>query len=478
MRRYSLLSCALVMLMLSGCASFNDMLFYNKDNVDKELPKHLLSIDRDGRLKPTGGNIDSIIDGIKKFAEQQRHNQKEAELLLFVHGGLNTEVGALKRANETYLKIFEDSQHPKYPVFVLWESDGLETYMDHLTRIRQGKESPTAGLTFPVYFLTDLGNSIINAPKSWLITGEEALKPIRKKDKDLLDEFKKLPSRFNNISYTGTKEQEYQSSLVRKLRWLLASPSKAVTTPFAYTMPRSAWDVMLRRTNTLFYTPEDLDLLSKDKVYEKLAKREPGSGALYALLEELKDELPNIKITLVGHSMGAIIVNKIILLEPELPYKNIVHLASADSINNLFNMVIPYIDYDIQKKEHACNMEKKLIAYECKEQAKEQAVHFYSLMLHPDNEDREEAWGGLVPSGSLLTWIDNMYTSPETVLDRRSGRWDNVKNSIKFIPTSVAENMHFKIFGINRDGCKDECTTPQKHGDFDNMPFWDEATWK
>jgi hypothetical protein len=74
-----------------------------------------------------------------------------------------------------------------------------------------------------------------------------------------------------------------------------------------------------------------------------------------------------------------------------------------------------------------------------------------------------------------------MYTSPETVLDRRSGRWDNIKNSIQFIPTSVAENMHFKIFGIKKDECEDKekiCLMPQKHGQFDQMRFWDESTWR
>jgi hypothetical protein len=249
----------------------------------------------------------------------------------------------------------------------------------------------------------------------------------------------------------------------------------------------------------LFYTPEDLKLQEDVRPPTYYAERrhvergKPGSGALYSFLEKLKD-VPGIKITLVGHSMGAIVVNKIVLLKPELPYKNIVHMASADSINNLFNMVVPYINYSIEKKKDECKMPKE--SPECTEWAKGQAAQFYSLMLHPDNEDREEAWGGLVPSGSLLTWIDNMYTSPETVLDKRSGRWDNIKSSIKFLPTEVAKNTHFKIFGLGLNkgekcdeekflvalGLKEEgykkCDKPQKHGDFDRMPFWNEATWK
>jgi hypothetical protein len=311
--------------------------------------------------------------------------------------------------------------------------------------------------------------------------------PIKDKESKLAKERrevnKELPND-NHVSYAET-EDDQPTNIVRRMQWILGSPSKAVVTPFAYTMAKPAWDIMLRRTNTLFYTPKDLELQLpplEEKtlgptVYRMMPppveRDKPGSGALYSLLEKLKD-VKDIKITLVGHSMGAIVVNKIVLLKPELPYKNIVHMASADSINNLFNTVVPYVNY------------------------KKTDVNFYSLMLHPDNEDREEAWGSLVPSGSLLTWIDNMYTSPETVLDKRSGRWDNIKTAIQYLPKDVKRNMHFKIFGlgINKDKgetCEEdsilgelglgngeykECNKPQKHGDFDRMPFWDKTTWK
>ena len=490
MNKHLLLSCTFAVL-LSGCG----VLPKNVQPLPPELAKHVVSVDRDGKLNTIGCDscsqetyLDNIIIGIKYFQQKQQQLGKEAEVLFFVHGGLNKPDDSLNQAKQMYNDIMEDSQrqHPIYPIFIIWDSRGLSSYKEHLWSIRQGEESKTAPFSSPFYLLTDIGNSIVNAPKSWLVTGKHMQLNVRKsiteKETELSSDITKSgvgPM----MSYTKT---DYKPNLFRRLRWVLGSPSKAVVTPFAYTMGRPAWDIMLRRTNTLFYTPKDLKLQEKlSYSYSELLKRGiPGSGALYSLLEKLKNQLEqpenkNIKITMVGHSMGAIVVNKIGLLEPKLPYKNIVHMASADSINNLFNMVVPYINYSIEKKKDECQTSKK-DSPECTEWAKGQAVNFYSLMLHPDNEDREEAWNSLVPSGSLLTWIDNMYTSPETVLDKRSGRWDNIKSSIKFLPTEVANNMHFKIFGLSHTKCGEVeiCQMPQKHGDFDAMRFWDSATWK
>ncbi|HSN65186.1 MAG TPA: hypothetical protein VLS94_01040 [Fusibacter sp.] len=464
--------------------------------------KHVISVDRDGRLKIIENDeekyavncdsnsqghkecekyLDNIIRGIKNF----KRDNKDVEVLFFVHGGLNNPKESLERAKQIYKDMQKDNQkeHPIYPIFVIWDSRGWSTYQDHLLRIRQGEESEYKAFTLlssPFYLLTDTGNSIVNAPKSWLVTGEHMIDAITKK-KEKRDNLEKeicyLTNEKFDVSYTGNTDV-LPRNLGRNARWILSSPIKAITTPFAYTMPKSAWDIMLRRTNTLFYTPNDLGLKQIEEACTKkteysftLPKRQLGSGALFSFLEKLNQ--PQIKtginITLVGHSMGAIVVNKIILLEPNLPYKKIIHLASADSINNLFNIVVPYIDYDIEK------CKKSGPSSDCNEQT----VKFYSFMLDPDNENREESWSGLLPSGSLLTWIDEMYTSPETVFDRRSGRWDNIKKVIPYLPADVKWNMHFKILGIKgTEKCTNEKNCPQKHGDFDEIRFWDKTTWE
>ena len=131
-------------------------------------------------------------------------------------------------------------------------------------------------------------------------------------------------------------------------------------------------------------------------------------------------------------------------------------MASADSINNLLDRVVPYL------------------------LRQDNDVRFYSLSLHPENEDREVSVYGLAPSGSLLVWIDNMFTTPETVLDRRSGRWENMERALPLIQTEAREKMFFKIYGLNNCGnetINGVITEPQEHGDFDDLAFWDETTW-
>nr|VFK17593.1 MAG: hypothetical protein BECKLFY1418C_GA0070996_103320 [Candidatus Kentron sp. LFY] len=289
----------------------------------------------------------------------------------------------------------------------------------------------------------------------------------------------------NKVRFYYTKNGGNTPSIGKRLQLSLAAFLKPITTPFACTLPKPAWDVMLRRTNTVFRRECDFN---EDSGYGK-----QGTGALSVFLRKFEDRFKNelreksIEITLIGHSMGAIIVNKMINLHPDLPYRNIVHMASADSMRNFIEIVVPYM------KKH-------------------DYVNFYSLSLHPKNENREENYGGVVPSGSLLVWIDNMYTTPETIMDRRSGRWDNMKRVIHMISaakedgrsklpavmpvdmpkcqamddkgTKVSEQlsaeitkapldrMHFKVFGIGNT-CE-----PQEHGGFDEYDgFWNKPYW-
>jgi pimeloyl-ACP methyl ester carboxylesterase len=349
--------------------------------------------------------------------------------------------------------------------------------------------------------LTDIGNSLITAPKAWYVTSEHLIDSLTFRDDidDVLDSQKCTHNQAHKNLVHITKGEE-KSNLFRHIQWVATSPFKVVTTPFAYTLAKPAWDIMLRRTSTLFYTPKDLEDKSGNRkkviTYGPHPRMKDGNGALYRFLLSLEKELKedDVKITLIGHSMGAIVVNQIVNLGLDLRYENIVHMASADSIENLFNKVIPYIDCSL---EGTCN--------------KGFPVRFYSLHLHPDNENREVSARGFTPSGSLLTWIDGMYTTPKTVLDKRSGRWDNMTRAIELIPSVEAKSdiqpdikghMRFTIFGINdrksytaeelsllgidvdseeyrKDGAiKPLYSTAQKHGDFDELPFWLPEVWQ
>lgn len=435
--------------------------------------RHIVSIGRDGGLeviepgRPIRENpgrqpkammkqaFGHIVDGIDSLDPT---GSGPIDVVIFIHGGLNTKKTSLERAVDIYPLVLRDSPG-KYPIFVNWRSGPISTYSAHLGRIRQGEIFTTARLTAPVYLFSDVATSLVNAPKSWLVTGGHMVETTVKRDDSYLDAY---TAGNHNVLFTGNKNS--YERLGRTLKWLGTGPFKLATTPFAYTMAKPAWDIMLRRTNTPFYTPEDLENATHNIGFG----RQAGSGALYELLLALRDDIAKrksdgrrpVRITLVGHSMGAIIVNRILSLRLDLPINNVVHMASADSITNLLDRVVPFIE---------------------RENARPGAdVRFYSLSLHPENEDREASVGGLSPSGSLLVWIDNMYTTPETVLDKRSGRWTNMERALPLISAQARSKMFFKIYGLNDCGTDRQdgvIAEPQEHGDFDNLPFWREETW-
>src|SRR4029077_12548648 len=137
---------------------------------------------------------------------------------------------------------------------------------------------------------------------------------------------------------------------------------------------------------------------TKDKA-DFYARSRP--GALELLMQRLSAEQRKGKsysITLVGHSMGAIVSNEMIKRHPELSFDRIVYLAAACSVRDCQDSVVPYM---------------------LAQKAKNHPVQFYNLSLHPIAEV-SEALGGdpgpvslgglgktaagviLVPRGSLL----------------------------------------------------------------------------
>ena len=436
---------------------------------DTEAIGHILSIDRDGvhviieadkpivknpgleKASMAASNFDPIFKGISAYPPNENG---EIEVLIYIHGGLNTQKTAQERVLEKYKLIKYAQSENKYPIFINWRSGPFTTYGDHLYRIRHGDIDKWAKGTAPLYFFTDTGITFATAPKAWAVSALHSYDATFFRDDDYLEPFK---GGVDGILYTGS-EEDYSNAL-RATNWIVTGIPKIFTTPFVYTLGRPAWDMMLRRTNTPFYTPADFKIDDQEQFFETSLK--PGTGALYRFLLELEQKIKTdnlkVKITLIGHSMGAIIVNKMLNLNIDLPYDNIVHMASADSINNLLEHVVPYL---IDKPE----------------------VNFYSLSLHPENEDRERNAWGFVPSGSLLVWVDEMYSTPETLLSKRSGRWENMRRAVPLIPANARRNMHFKIFGLYNDFTQDVdgnefVVQPQKHGDFGDMRFWLRETW-
>jgi hypothetical protein len=356
------------------------------------------------------------------------------KIMLYFHGGLNSERHSLQRVQSQYRQVLNETD--MYPIFVNWRSGPIDSYFRHLTRIRQAKKSNSAKFTSPFYLASDLLASLAYAPKSWVVQGKHSWDSTVQREPDYWEDY--LSSGFPVI-HTG--DAENYADPFRSLLWVVTSPAKIVSTPFTYTLSKPAWDIMIRRTETMFVKPNEFH-----NPPARHGSSYCGAGALSVFLDHLVkfQTQPGIKLEIIlfGHSMGAIICNEIVQAFPELNITTIVHMASADSIRNFLGKTVRFMQAHTDTR-------------------------VYSLYLSPENEDREISSYGLTPSGSLLTWIDNSFTTPATELDRRAGRWSNMRRALFLIPDPVVQRLHFKIFG--------QGVGPQVHGAFDDFPYWQES---
>jgi pimeloyl-ACP methyl ester carboxylesterase len=311
-------------------------------------------------------------------------------------------------------------------------------------------------------------------------------------------------------------------------------PTKTVGSLILDTMGTGAWDIMVRRAHELFDSPirakdfaevasapggqdrtkskDDSDrarirkitrMVQNRKTHREMpaATRErirremkeiletprPGrrpvdyharsrAGFVELLLRRLEEEEKKrgqkYSITLVGHSMGAIVSNEMLKRHPKLSFDRIVYLAAACSVKEAQDSVVPYL-----RTRH--------------EQGR--PAHFYNLSLHPVAET-SEALGGdpglslgglgvtaagvvLVPRGSLLEWLDDFFTKPVNMEERRLGKWTTAITSVETFPEDLRKYVHLKMFPVGIKETKDDGPIPQEHGNFADgegkVRFWE-----
>ena len=162
-------------------------------------------------------------------------------------------------------------------------------------------------------------------------------------------------------------------------------------------------------------------------------------------------------------------------------------MASADSVHNLLDKTVPYLKSrwrsDQQESRNSDSTDKGSGSSETKDKDKKEDskkvvpyVQYYGLMLDPRLESEELGAYGTLPTGSLLVWVDTMYTTPETILSRTSGRWENMHKTLSLFPSSLLQDgyMRFKIFGID-ESRRESLKWPHSHGEFDEFQYWSES---
>ena len=414
---------------------------------------------RDGEPVKIAEHLKTMRTSLDDFA--RNCTKSRCELVLFVHGGLNSFNTTAARMSMMREEMLEEGY---YPIFIAWRSSFWTTYSDHLFRIRQGRATSWARVTSPFYLLSDLARVVANAPVAWAGELRHSLETTVRRSaeqgavnvEDPTTDLEKF-----NIRFEGNDEN-YSANL-RKVGWIVTAPAKLLVTPFAYTLGRSPWTVMTRRTLSMLYSQKMLETGGvAPKLFRRGMLRRPPAAT--SLLNDVVAKFlgceTDVGATLIGHSMGVMVTNDFLESPEKIEWDRVVHMASADSVANFYLKLVPYLKDNPNTK-------------------------YYGLFLHPENENREVGFAGFVPSGSLLVWVDNMYTSPATLVDRTAGRLENFYPVFKQLNDNVHPNIRkrirMKVFGkhLNGGNCPDygvsERCIPQQHGDFTNAEFWTKA---
>lgn len=202
------------------------------------------------------------------------------------------------------------------------------------------------------------------------------------------------------------------------------------------------------------------------------------------LNEFFKNVRPNI--TLIGHSMGGIVINELVSRFPKIPYSDIVVMASAASSQDTIDMLEAFFEEDnvrYSQMDENLYAEKSGVVSISTQAEGENVINqrrFYSLMLHPLNDDRELTFWGLPPSGSLLRWIDEFYEIPKTPLGRVFGYWPNALSASLALSDDARKHTFFRVYKQPETPLSLEYgLNPVEHGMFNDTEacFWRPTFW-
>ena len=395
-------------------------------------------------------HLDELFETL--LAEAPRDAAGRPRVLIFIHGGLNNDNETTQRAIDYEAKIRDDY----WPIFLNWNSSLVSCYGDHLLFVRQGRNWGWWGAPLaPFYLVTDLGHGVAQFPAavytftvSFLQSLPGVSTPQEKLVGSTLEHYATGDSSAledgrppMDIS-VGKDSFSGPAAVFDFAIQTLTRPLSLVEQPLLSGFGSAAWDVMQRRIFLLFH-PET-EFLGR-------SGREDAHG-LPRFLNRLREvqQRENLSITLVGHSMGTIVANELLVHEPELEVETLVYMAAAASLRDCEEVLLPYL------REHP---ESEL----------------YFLTLHPKAEVREKQFLDLTPRGSLLVWVDGFLADPLTPLDGVSGNFNNLVLFLDDIPDEVRSQIHIRAYST---GQKASAWEPQKHGDFTERPFWRPSFWQ
>ena len=496
--------------------------------------------------RPYNDRMETVLQGRKPlytyldamFAEIRE--KKPSEIVIYIHGGLNNIDGAIAKS-AALTDMFDEQHTSQYFIGICWNSNLMPTYGQHLFGVREGlHQGAKAIATSPAMLIADVGGAAARLPMnltSFLWQDAYTVNPGGFTRKKLADR------RYEQIRESAKNRKSERELLIvgnasdeRSLplrvgsdfgRWVLTYPVKVPSTLLLDLLGVQSWKNMLRRTRTMFeresefipmidyndadclntfaikylkYLPQDTDKFLNQLNYtgRKGAMWHFGNdltmGRAVTSEPSWAPERPPT-ITIIGHSMGAIVACELLQRFHALPVENVVFEAAACSVSNFKTNVIPFLE----EQKLKADLLAKIANLEGEDPANVVKTHVYNLCLHDNAENAEKNPGELDLSqrGSLLTWIDTLYQSPESENDRTFGRWVNAILATDDFPLDILDRITIKEFGRDRlrerhpsvpvytveDDGRPKIAEPTKHGEMtrydpgvekrkSNFKFW------
>ncbi len=410
-------------------------------------------------------------------------------LMLYSHGGLASKNSSIKEAFEKYVKIRQSNPHT-FPIFINWSSGLFSSYFQYATVARNGyfaKPTFFTALNLPLFTSVDLASSVLYAPKAlnmFLFSKSESVwanNSIKNANSILADTLKPCCISKGCCIHSSTYDPA-NGKFIRGFNKGYDITGAFTGLPLSNlvaSMGKPAWQNMTRRTKVMFRNTEQFSYkeirnltTQETKARRKIAnsledyKNIDHSGPAALLAEELiklAQTYPTkvFKISVFGHSMGTMVMNELFRLygrslPPNIYIDNIVYMAAACKIVDWENSIESYLRSSPK-------------------------THFYNLTLNPYREKQEKVGIPIleliVPSGSLLVWIDKMFEDPHSFTDRTLGKYDNFVMSYSIFDPLVRSRIHLKTFPYAPRKHK-ELKIPIRHGEVDDYHFWEEGYWK
>lgn len=384
--------------------------FENKTKLEAEA--HIINLDAHGNLRtpekkqreyvaPADENryFEKVIEGAEKFAAAAATNK----ILIFIHGGLNGKRAGERRFNEQAEPLMAAGY---YPIYILWPSGIFDAYGYHLARLRPPEKSNglEKAIAAPLNFLADSGRAVVRAPLVMLNLMRNDFDSTIASDafqgphlKSRLDQHRTLKRHFKEKRVRLEADRRGKAAMAgRGLVYFVTLPGKLATAPIIDAFGKSGWHEMYAR----------LDRIASRQIPHEHAGAPSANvwtnaSALARFFDRLEHSAASEKTTLAGHSMGAILINKV-LPDYKGKLERVIFLAAACSIDEFERGTLRYLE-------------------------RQTNTQFLNMTLHPAAEARELDWRflDLIPRGSLLVWIDEFLDQPRAPGQRRLGKWQN-----------------------------------------------------